>query len=68
MTAAPTSHDEQTLPSPAPHAFMLAMANYAETGKSPRSLTEREQKLLLEDVVLVLMKPPGRPPVVVVAP
>ncbi len=26
---------------------MLAMASYAETGKSPRTLTEREQKLLL---------------------
>jgi hypothetical protein len=36
------------LPSPAPHAFMLAMASYAETGKSPRTLTEREQKLLLK--------------------
>jgi integrase/recombinase XerC len=27
---------------------MLAMASYAETGKSPRTLTEREQKLLLK--------------------
>jgi len=46
VTAAPTTRDEQGLPSPAPHAFMLAMASYAETGKSPRTLTEREQKLL----------------------
>lgn len=27
---------------------MLAMASYAETGKSPRTLTEREQRLLLK--------------------
>lgn len=27
---------------------MLTMASYAETGRSPRTLTEREHKLLLE--------------------
>lgn len=27
---------------------MLAMASYAETGKSPRTLTEREQRALLK--------------------
>ena len=34
--------------SPAPHAFMVAMASYADVHRSPGILTEREQKVPLQ--------------------
>ena len=47
MTSGPKDRRVNDLAIPAPHAFMLAIANYADSTRTPRTLTEWEQRLLL---------------------